>query len=124
MRFSFFVFFFVFNNSFLSRGDAIAAIDGEEWTVCSTVWPANTNDYIWMDMLTVQTFDNLNMSVTACHSNENITFVASYSSDNVSWVPFWTQGLSNLSVVTYNASQKIQARYLLFKVTTGVTWCS
>ncbi len=75
-------------------------------------------------MLTVQTFDNLNMSLNACHSNENITFLASYSSDNVTWVPFWAQGLSNLSVVTYNASQKLQARYLLFKVTTGVTWCS
>jgi hypothetical protein len=106
-----------------SRGDAPAAIDGEEWTLCSTTWPANTNDYIWFDMLATQTFDNLNMSIMAC-STENITFVASYSSDNVTWVPFWTQGLQNLSVATYTAPQKLQARYLLFKVISGVVWCS
>ena len=108
---------------FLSRGDAIAAIDGQEWTLFSTVWPANTNDYIWVDMLTVQTFDNLNISLGVC-AGENITFIASYSSDNITWVPFWTQGLQNLSVATYTAPAKLQARYLLFKLTNGVTWCS
>jgi hypothetical protein len=109
--------------SFASRGDAPAAIDGEEWTICNTVWPANTNDYIWFDMLTIQTFDNLNVSVMAC-SSENITFVASYSTDNFTWVPFWTQGLQNLSVAIYTAPEKLQARYLLFKVIRGVVWCS
>jgi hypothetical protein len=74
-------------------------------------------------MLTIQTFDNLNVSVMPCAS-ENITFVASYSNDNLTWVPFWTQGLQNLSVATYTAPQKLQARYFLFKLITGVVWCS
>ena len=91
--------------------------------MCTTSWPARTTDYIWVDMLTAQTFDNLKMPVDLCQS-ENVTFVASHSSDNVTWVPFWTQGLQNISVATYTASQKLQARYLLFQVTRGVDWCA